>query len=136
MDQQPQQGCCRGPRAERDTLWPTGSQLFYLLVSKMPARDKLTSSDTLIWLRLLRPLFLVWPHPLPDPTRKWEEHLVAKQRQRAPLFCLIPRRSSLLPLSFLPPLWLFHHLSPSIAGFLLFQPSGGECVEGWRRDRE
>lgn len=67
---------------------------------------------------------------------------MAKQRQQAPLFCLIPRRSSLLPLSFLPPLWLFQHPSPSIAGFLLFQRSGGECVKqgntgrGWRRGRE
>lgn len=52
-----------------------------------------------------------------------------------PFFCLIPRRSSVLPLSFLPPLWLFNHSSPSIAGFLLFQPLGRRvCVEQGNRD--
>lgn len=67
-------------------------------------------------------LFLVWPHPLPAPNRKWEEHLVAKQRQRAPFSAsyLADPHSSLSPSSLLfgfptiglPPSLAFCFLSP------------------------
>lgn len=67
-------------------------------------------------------LFLVWPRPLPAPNRKWEEHLVAKQRQRAPFsasYLAVPH-SSLSPSSLLfgyptirlPPSLAFCFLSP------------------------
>lgn len=52
-----------------------------------------------------------------------------------PLFCLIPHCSSLLPLSFLPSLWLFYHPFSSITEFLLFQSLGRcACVEQGNRD--
>lgn len=47
--------------AGRERHSQEASQLFYLLVNKTPARDKLTSSVTLIWLCLLRRFSSFWP---------------------------------------------------------------------------
>lgn len=136
MDQQPHKAAVRGPQ-QRETLsgQKEASQLFYSLVNKTPAKDKLTSSVTLIWLCLLR-CFAWFGHArfLPQ-TGNGRSNWWLSKRQRAPFFCLIPRRSSLLPLSFLPPLWLSHHPSPSIAGFLLSQPFGRWVWTGQRRWR-
>ena len=108
----------------------------------MPARDKLNSSVTLIWLCLLHRFYLFGhTHFLPQTGNGrsiWWLSSDSKPSNSAS-YLAVPH-SSLSPSSLL---FGFSTItSPSIAGFLLFQPSGGECVEqgnrdgGWRRERE
>lgn len=84
------------------------------------------SSERQTWIVCQRDLapppppgFLVWPHPLAAPNRStgW------LSRDSEP-----PLSASYLavPHSFLPPLWLLHHPSPSIAeSFCFVSPRGG-----------
>lgn len=126
MDQQLQQGCSRGPRAERHSLAnrKLASSFFHWSIN-----ERQTHLVGHLDLALPPPpLFLVWPRPLPATDRKWEEHLVAKQRQRAPFsasYLAVPH-SSLSPSSL-----LFGYstipLPPSL-GFCFFSPRGSVCV--------
>lgn len=102
MVQQQEEGCYRGTQAERDTYWPTGSQLlfyFFQLVSRTPAR--LTSSVSLLWLHPLRP-FLRLATPICCPkqeTRGAFDGSVATARPSS-----LPHTSLFLaPFSILPP---------------------------------
>lgn len=119
MVQQQEEGCYKGTQAEKDTSWPTGSQLlfyFFQLVSRTP---RLTSSVSLLWLHPLRP-FLRLATPICCPKQEMRGAFDGSVATASPLLCLIPHRSSLLSLSFLPRLWLCHHHSLLIAGLLLF----------------
>lgn len=95
------------------------------------------SSERQTWIVCQRDLapppppgFLVWPHPLAAPNRStgW------LSRDSEP-----PLSASYLavPHSFLPPLWLLHHPSPSIAeSFCFVSPRGGVRLSNGRGARE
>lgn len=113
-----------GPR-QRKTL--SGQQEASQLFLFFSTAGQENSSERQTWIVCQRdlappppPLFLVWPHPLAAPNRRSTGWL---SRDSEP-----PLSASYLavPHSFLPPLWLLHHPSPSIAeSFCFVSPRGG-----------